>query len=397
MSAMTLTSPAVVIPKPRLISGPLARIFAIEFGALMSFYLLLPVVPQYAMTAGAGGTGAGFATGALMLSTVAAELVMPRLLATYGYRIMLGAGVLFLGIPVLALPASAGLGVVVAVCLLRGIGLAIIFVACGALLAEVIPAERRGEGLGVLGIVTGAPAVIGMPLGLWLVDRAGYAPVFGLGALVAVSGLPVVRGLPGRCRRSESDAEAMGVLAGFRSPALVRPALVFATTAIAAGAVCTFLPAAVPSGSGSLAAIALLAHSVAATASRWWAGRFGDRHGAGKLVVPAVVVAALGMLMLVVIGNAAAVLAGMVLFGCGFGAIQNASLAVMFNRVDASGYGAASAIWSAAYDGGLGVGAVGFGMLATQAGYPAGFATTAALMAVVLAAVTLHSRDRSHR
>jgi hypothetical protein len=50
---------------------------------------------------------------------------------------------------------------------------------------------------------------------------------------------------------------------------------------------------------------------------------------------------------------------GMVLFGCGFGAIQNASLAVMFDWVDASGYGAASAIWSAAYDGGLGGRAAG--------------------------------------
>jgi len=36
-------------------------------------------------------------------------------------------------------------------------------------------------------------------------------------------------------------------------------------------------------------------------------------------------------------------------------------------------------------------------MLATQAGYPAGFATTAAVMAVVLAAVALPSRSRSHR
>jgi predicted MFS family arabinose efflux permease len=394
MSAMTLTSPAVVIAKPRLVSGPLTRLFAIEFGALMSFYLLLPVVPQYAMAAGAGGTGAGFATGALMLSTVAAELVMPRLLARYGYRIMLGAGVLFLGVPVLALPASAGLGVVVAVCLVRGIGLAIIFVACGALAAEVIPPERRGEGLGVLGIVTGVPAVVGMPLGLWLADRAGYGPVFLLGALVAVAGLCVVGGLPGRCRRPEPGA-AMGVLAGFRSPALVRPALVFSTTTVAAGAVCTFLPAAVPHGSGSLAAIALLAHSVAATASRWWAGRFGDRHGAGKLVVPAVLVAALGMATLIGIGSAVAVIVGMVLFGCGFGAIQNASLAVMFDRVDASGYGAASAIWSAAYDGGLGVGAAGFGMLATQTGYPAGFATTAAIMMTVLGALAMPRRHRA--
>ncbi|MCI0690006.1 MAG: hypothetical protein L0Y54_22645, partial [Sporichthyaceae bacterium] len=172
----------------------------------------------------------------------------------------------------------------------------------------------------------------------------------------------------------------------FRTPALTRPALVFAATTVAAGAVCTFLPAALPQGSAGLAVFALLGHSVAATAARWWAGRYGDRNGPAGLIRPAVVIAAAGMFALVLVGSPVAVMAGMVLFGAGFGMIQNASLADMFDRVDESGYGAASAVWSVAYDGGLGVGAVGFGVLATQIGYPAGFAVTAIVMVVVLGA-----------
>ena len=64
--------------------------------------------------------------------------------------------------------------------------------------------------------------------------------------------------------------------------------------------------------------------------------------------------------------------------------MQNASMATMLNRVAPSGYGAVSAIWNLAYDLGLGVGAFGFGLLATRTGYPPAFAVTAAL---VLAAV----------
>ena len=51
----------------------------------------------------------------------------------------------------------------------------------------------------------------------------------------------------------------------------------------------------------------------------------------------------------------------------------------MFDRVSASGYGAASALWSLAYDGGLGLGAAGFGLLAAATSYPGAFAVTAAL------------------
>jgi predicted MFS family arabinose efflux permease len=80
-----------------------------------------------------------------------------------------------------------------------------------------------------------------------------------------------------------------------------------------------------------------------------------------------------------------------VLFGIGFGVIQNATLALMYARVPASGYGTVSALWNLAYDAGWGLGAAGFGVIAVHTGYSAGFALTAVL---VLAALGPARRDR---
>jgi predicted MFS family arabinose efflux permease len=77
----------------------------------------------------------------------------------------------------------------------------------------------------------------------------------------------------------------------------------------------------------------------------------------------------------------------MVLVGAGFGVAQNASLTMMFDAVPPSGYDTASALWNLAYDGGLGLGGVAFGVLAAQTGYPVTFAATAALMLVALVPV----------
>jgi predicted MFS family arabinose efflux permease len=88
----------------------------------------------------------------------------------------------------------------------------------------------------------------------------------------------------------------------------------------------------------------------------------------------------------VLVGHPAAVLAGMVAFGAGFGIVQTASMAVMFERVSPAGFGTVSALWSVAYDAGFGAGAVGFGLVAAATGYPAGFAVTGL---VVLAALPL--------
>jgi len=166
---------------------------------------------------------------------------------------------------------------------------------------------------------------------------------------------------------------------------LVRLSLVFAVTAMAAGVVVTFLPLAVTRASGNLAALALFAQAAAATLSRWWAGRHGDRHGPAGLLVPGVLAVAVGMAALVPTESAAAVVAGMVLFGAGFGVTQNATLALMFDRVSRAGYGTVSALWNLAYDAGLGLGAAGFGVLAAQTGYPTAFAVTAALVLAALA------------
>ena len=64
-------------------------------------------------------------------------------------------------------------------------------------------------------------------------------------------------------------------------------------------------------------------------------------------------------------------------------------MAMMFERVSPARYGTASALWNLAYDGGFGLGAAGFGMVAAQTGYPVGFAITAAVM---LAALTISIR-----
>ncbi|CAM5264761.1 MFS transporter [Streptomyces tanashiensis] len=75
----------------------------------------------------------------------------------------------------------------------------------------------------------------------------------------------------------------------------------------------------------------------------------------------------------------------MTLFGVGFGVTQNATLTLMYARVSATGYGTVSALWNVAFDAGMGVGAVGFGLLAARTGYPSAFALTAALMLTALA------------
>ena len=228
---------------------------------------------------------------------------------------MLAAGLVLLGAPTLALMVSASILTIMAVSVVRGVGLAIIFVVCSEMSAALVPPERRGEGLGILGIVAGLPAVIGTPLGLWLAEQMGYPFAFASEALAALAGLVAVPAFPTgasgpRARRRRGRRSGCGAL---RTPALLRPATVFAATAMAAGILVTFLPAAVQDKSTDFAAVALLASAATATVTRWWAGRHGDRHGPATLLAPGTVVATAGVVTLVLVASPAAVIVGMML------------------------------------------------------------------------------------
>jgi MFS family permease len=428
-------SAAIPPARPPLVTRPLLLRFVTVVGASASFFLLLSVVPLYAT---ASGGDAGLATGALMLATVCGELATPRLVARFGYRSALAAGLLLLGAPALFLTAWGGMGWIVAVCCLRGLGFALTVVAGGALTAALIPAERRGEGLALVGVVSGVPSLLALPLGVWLADRSGYLPVSLLAGLLALAVIPAVPGLPGREEqpadegarpqrrragtalaravrtlreggrrvrrggsvergsagrrpgdhgaveggsvRSQSGERGASVGRGLRDGGLLRPAGVFTVTALGAGIVVTFLPLAVPADATGVVAAALFVQPAAATATRWFAGRLGDRHGPGRLVLPGLLLSAAGLLLTAATGSTAAVLCGVAVFGAGFGVAQNATLSLMYSRVSRAGYSTVSALWNVGYDAGMGAGAGGFGALAAATGYPAAFALTAAAM-----------------
>ena len=317
-----------------LLTRPLLLRFVSIFGAAASFYLPLSVVPMYAKASGSNAA-AGLSTGVLLLATVTVELITPHLVARTGYRLALAAGLLAMGAPALALLTSSSLTMILAVSVVRGAGFAVVTVAGGALTASMIPPERRGEGLGLTGVVSGVPALLCLPLGVWAATRWGTAPVFVATAAAALLALLTVPGLPNH--KAAAGPSEHGVSAMLRNRSITRPAALFAASTMATGVLVTFLPLATPGKSGAVAAAALFAQPAAATLSRLAAGRFGDRYGHARLLTPGVLLTAAGMAAIAATAAPSLVIGGAAVFGAGFGLLQNATLALMYTRTAGSG------------------------------------------------------------
>lgn len=401
MTAMDVnpTSDADAPPTNRsLATAAFGAALAASFGTLTSFYLLLSALPAHLLAEGADPLVPGLVTGGAMLAGVVTEIGAIGFIARIGVRRTFALGAFALGSSALFVLLDGPLPLIIC-CLVRGLGFGLTVVAAGTILMALVPPERRGEGMGIFGFVASAPAIIALPLGVWVVDNAGIGLV-GLGAaataLLAI--IPTLwRAGAARDRRPSSRTahaatgsttdSVLGLRQAARLGALVRPALVFAASTTAAGVVVTFLPAL----STQLAATGLLVQALTSALSRWFSGRIGDRVGHSRMLTPALLITG-GGLALSLLPHPATLVAGMALFGLGFGATQTATLSLMADRVTAEGHGAVSALWNLSYDLGYAAGPLAGGVMAAALGIPAVFGIVAA---VVVLAVPLVGYDRT--
>ncbi|WP_085369007.1 MFS transporter [Leifsonia sp. NCR5] len=392
MTTMSLSTTALPQRSP-LVTRPLLLRFVSIVACSVGFFLPLAAVPLLADAN--SPVGGGVANGALLAATVAGELASPWLMQRVGARAVLAVGLVLLGAPTFVLLFSVSLPVLVTTGVLRGLGFALAIVAGGAVTAAIVPADRRGEGLALAGLVSAVPSLLALPLGVTLSAVAGPGWVFAIAGAVPLFAVASVGGLPGRAAGAQtaqvssrtSGRSGTGILVGLRSPELLRPALVFAASAAVAGVVVTCVPGALTGSASALAPALLLVQPAAAGLGRWLAGRYGDRLGHRRLFLPGIALSAVGMAAMAATASAPLVLAGGVVFGLGFGTLQNSTISAMYERADERQFATVSALWNAGYDGGMAAGAFAVSALAALVGPALAFLALAVALPLVLTLV----------
>ena len=379
-----------------LLTRSFLAVLAATLAAFGGYALLLPVLPLWVASGGAGPALAGSVTGVFMAATVITQLGVPALLRAVGHRAALIVAAVALGAPAALLVLTPSPWLAMPVSVIRGAGFGVLTVTGAALVSDLVPARVRGRATGIYGVALGAPQLVLLTGGVWAWARLGPATVLLAGAVLPLLAVPAMVLLPRRVVGDPAPAAGSGATtvggpttfggAGRRTflAAAVAPWLVMLVCAASAGGVITVLPLTQPAGP---AAGALFALTAAQLVGRSVAGELGDRLGiAGRITAPALVVAALGAGLvawgLTGVGTAA-VLAGAGLVGLGFGAVQNDTLVTLFARAGPGRSGPASSVWNTAYDAGTGLGATVLSAVLGAAGAPWSFAVAA--LACVLA------------
>jgi predicted MFS family arabinose efflux permease len=171
---------ASAMPEGRVV----VLVAAVQFAAMLDFMMVMPLGPDFAAALGIAQSGIGTVGGAYTLAACIAGVAGSFFLDRFDRRSALAAALCGLALATvaggLAWDEGSMLAARVAAGLFGGPAMALSL----AIVADVVPAERRGRAMGMASAGFALAATVGVPLGLELAQRGGWRlPFFAVGGL----------------------------------------------------------------------------------------------------------------------------------------------------------------------------------------------------------------------
>ena len=355
---------------------------------LASLFMITPVLPLYVTSIGGSQSDVGVVVGAFTLSALILRLLVGRWL-DQGWvrkRLMYSGIVIFLA-ATLTYPVTRSVPSLLLLRLFHGSGIATYTTTSTALIADLVPAARLGEAMGIFGMAAAVSMAFAPALGVALLGWSGFPLVFAVSAGVLILTALVTFWID---EPAAHAAKAVAWRDMFNRRAWL-PFLLALCSSFAFSVVITYLPLLVEARRLGNAGLFFTVYSLVVLLVRVFAGRLSDRFGRGIMIVPGLLLLAGALGVLAITDSLAGFFLSALIFGIGFGAASPALAALAVEVVPPEERGSAIATYTAGFEVGIGFGAIALGPILQAAGFLVTF-LLAALGPALGSAVYLASR-----
>jgi MFS family permease len=332
----------------------------------ISFYFLLPTLPIYVVQRlGGSQTQVGLLSGLLTISAVVTRPLAGYAVDRWGRRVVhLPSILLFVGV-VFSYNWTSTLFLLLVVRLLHGIPFGAATTANSTVAADLVPAARRGEGMGYYSLAQTLATAVGPALALSVLGDGQFGRLFAAASATAVGALglaalirhPPIRNPAARFSLRSALERRVGwlsVTAGFIS--------------LGYGSVVTFITLYAAELGIARAGLFFSVFAAGLVLTRLVSGRAFDRHGPKPVVAASLGMLLVGYVILALAQTEIGFLAAAFVLGLGLGALTPSLQAMAVNLVPAERRGAANGTLFSAFDIGIGVGSSLLGAVAQAAG-----------------------------
>lgn len=337
-----------------------------NFFVFLGFQMTLPTIPLFVEELGGNDQLIGMVVGIFTFSALLLRPFAGHALESKGRGFVYLIGLAIFVVSVGSFGFVKSLAILFLIRIIQGVGWGFSTTASGTIATDLIPAKKRGEGMGYYGLSGNLALALGPTLGLALAGVISFHYLF---LICGVLGL-VAFLLSSKIRYKKVEPKAVPVKKWdvYEKSALPPSMLLFFLT-VTFGGIASFLP--LYSAQKGITGIQwyFLLYALALLLSRTFAGKIYDRKGHQAVFIPGALLILIAMVLLAWLPNTLVLLAAAILYGLGFGTVQPALQAWSVKDCPPHRRGMANATFFSFFDLGVGIGAMAFGQIAHLLGY----------------------------
>ena len=343
----------------------------IQFVLMLSMYGLFVTLPIYATQQyGASVSMGGLVASIFIIGALLARLVTGKKAGEYGSKKVLVIGSSILVIATLLYFVTVSVEMMLAVRFLHGIGFGIATTATGIIVAQVMPVARSGEGIGYFSLGVVLAIAVGPFIGIGIVDRWGYNWLFNFTIIMTIVSFSLAILIKKPAGEVLYKAPRGFKLQHYFAKKAVPVAFSMFIMALAYSSILSFLTSYTQEiGIGAVSAYYFLIYAGMILLSRPFTGPLIDRKGGNAVAYPALVLYAIGMIILSQMQMPWQLFVAAAFIGLGYGNFQSTTQALTIKIVPREEVGLATSTYFIFLDLGLGFGPLLFGSLIPYVGY----------------------------
>lgn len=333
------------------------------------FHFLLPTLPLYAASIGATGTEIGIITGIFGFSAIFIRLFTDTGVRKFGKKKCLYLGLLCSFLATFSYDIFTSVYALIAARILHGIGFGLSSTFAAALVADVIPAQRRGEGIGYFGLGSTVAMAIAPALGVMLLTDFSADALFFTSMLVTF--LAAISAKICNAKEAPLPAEKKHISIKNRlyEYGTGIPSILTILFGAAYGSVNTFVAMMANEAGIENAGLFFIVGTIFVFISRPFGGRIFDSKGGFWVILPGGILYLIGLCILISSSSLTMLLVASVFYGLGGGLLLPSLMTWMLNVVTPDRRSGASATFYNMLDIGTSSGIILLGSVAGSIGY----------------------------
>ena len=347
-----------------------------NFTVFVSAFQLLPTAPFHILKLGGSHLAAGLFLGFLTYASAISAPITGALGDRFGKRRMLIIASVAITIFSLLYAVAPSYQIVLGLVLVHGVFWSGLLSSSSSYIIDIVPKSRRAEGLGYSGFASILAVAVAPWIGLYVFDHGGWSMVCVESAILNIIMGVIAWRLPPDKRHDHSqrslhpaDLIEWRVLIG---------AVTLFLYSFSYGGITSFV-AVYAEQVGVPRALYFTVFSLAILCTRPFIGRYADRIGHTRLIVPCLAMIVIGIAVLSMADDRAMFVASALLFGVGFGSAYPIFVAHLMHHVAENRRTATFGAMIGAFDTGIGTGSIAVGWISERYGFGRAFGVAGAL------------------